>query len=102
MAWLLSIAPEETRSLDSVLRVEVVLALHNREYDKAMQVLESNCWPTYATDRQYLMTLWTQAVEAKAGAVTQLDRHRARMESPIPRNIGCNKGSKYCINYWRR
>ena len=102
MRWLLSALSnyQEARGLDPVLRLEATLLVHDQRYDEAMTLLSSNCFPTFATDRTSLMTLWTSAVEKRAGAMTELEKHVARIETPIPRNIGCNKGSKYCLNYW--
>ena len=88
-------------SLDAVLELRTILLIYQRDYDGALTILSSNCFPTYATERIDLMNLWNSAVEGKANAVTQLEKHIARTETPIPRNIGCNKGSKYCLNYWR-
>ena len=86
--------------LDAVLRLQTTIFIHTKKYDDALSILSSNCFPTYATDRSSLMSLWHSAVEAKANAVSELDKHEARAKTPIPKNIGCNKGSKYCLNYW--
>lgn len=87
-------------SLDAVLELRVILLIHQAKYDEALAILSNNCFPTYATERTDLMNLWHLAVESKANAVTQLEKHIARINTPIPRNIGCAKGSKYCTNYW--
>ena len=86
--------------IDAVSRLQVVYFNHLKQYDLSMDILSSNCFPTYASDRSTLMTLWNQAVEGKAQAVSEKDKYLARKNNPIPRNIGCNKGSKYCLNYW--
>jgi hypothetical protein len=62
--------------LDAVLRLKTTLLIYQKNYDAALNV------------------------EKKARAVSEYEKHEARMGNPIPRNIGCNKGSKYCLNYW--
>ena len=86
--------------LDAVLRLQITWLIYARKYEVALDILSSNCFPTYASDRSILMSLWNSAVEKQAGAMTEVEKYKARMESPIPRNIGCNKGSRYCLNYW--
>ena len=100
MRWLLAVAHPHTLGLDPVLKMQATLLIHDEQYDAGMAVLAGNCWPTYASERLALMSLWQKAVERKAGAVSELDKHRARRATPIPRNIGCNKGSRYCRDYW--
>lgn len=102
MVTFISNIPESLQnSLDAVLELRVILLIHQAKYDEALNILSTNCFPTYATERLDLMNLWNLAVESKANARTQLEKHIARTENPIPRNIGCYKGSKYCLNYWR-
>ena len=86
--------------LDAVVRLQAIYYNSQKKYEATMDLLSQHCFPTYATDRSYVMTLWNNAVEGQANAKTELDKHIARMEQPIPRNIGCQKGSKYCLNYW--
>ena len=99
--FITSIPENLLNSLDAVLELRVILLIHQSNYDDAMYILSNNCFPTYATERIDLMNLWNLAVVSKAKAVSQLEQHIARTENPIPRNIGCYKGSKYCLNYWR-
>lgn len=87
-------------SLDAVVRLQAILLNYQKKFDDTLILLQSHCFPTYATDRSYLMTLWNAAVEGRANAKNELEKHIARMSTPIPPNIGCNKGSKYCLNYW--
>lgn len=68
-------------------------------------MLSTNCFPTYASARLDLMNMWNSAVEgqaslAKGSSLTILEKHQARMKTPIPDNIGCQYASEYCINYW--
>ena len=100
MRWLLAVAPPQALALDPLLKMQATLLVHDGQFDEAMAILEGNCFPTYASERGTLVTLWQKAVEERAGAVSELDKHRARMATPIPRNIGCQKGSRYCLNYW--
>ena len=97
----LSVVPPALSGLDSVLKIQVMVHLSKNEFSDAMDVLSANCFPTYATDRDDLMAFWNSAAEGFSNAVTPLQKHQARMKYPIPRNIGCQKGSKYCLNYWR-
>ena len=98
-SFLESLGEAEAR-LDAVIRVMVMLANYEKDFDHSITLLSENCFPTYATDRSYLMSLWNEAVQGRAGAITDREKHNARMQNPVPRNIGCNKGSKYCLNYW--
>jgi len=92
--------PANQQKLDGFLSMKAKNDIQRGKYDDAMSVLSKNCFPTYASSRLDLMSLWNSAVEGKAGAKDALQRHRARMSTPIPDNIGCQYASEYCINYW--
>jgi len=86
--------------LDAFTTLQIKLKLQQKSYDDALNMLGSNCFPTYAKARDDLMNMWNTAVEGKAGAVSILERHQARMRNRIPDNIGCQYASEYCDNYW--
>jgi len=92
--------PSEQRELDGFLSMQVKVYINKGLFDEALAVLSKHCFPTYANSRADLMALWNTAVEGKARARNALERHRARMSTPIPDNIGCQYASEYCINYW--
>lgn len=92
--------PSNLIEIDSILRLQVTVSNYDKNYDASLSILSKHCFPTYATDRVYLMSLWTAAVEGNCGSTIELDKHRCRVANPIPQNIGCSKGSKYCLNYW--
>ena len=74
---------------DRVLDAHASLYVHDAAYEKALQLLSSNCFPTYSSDRSRLIHLWYQAhlqmEEARLGrALTRIDTVRLR------RKIGCD------------
>lgn len=95
-------------SVDALITMAVKVQLHQQQYDDAITVLGAECFPTYAKARADLMDMWNEAVEGRAAQQKQQqleqlsakERHQARMQSPIPDNIGCEYASEYCINYW--
>lgn len=95
-------------SVDALITMAVKVQLHQQQYDDAIAVLGAECFPTYAKARADLMDMWNEAVEGRAAQQKQQqleqlsakERHQARMQSPIPDNIGCEYASEYCINYW--
>jgi len=91
--------------IDAFVTMVIKDQLYQGKYEDALKELGSHCFPTYAKARSDLMAMWNQAVEGKAAQeaghkLTALERHRARMASPIPDNIGCQYASEYCLNYW--
>jgi hypothetical protein len=58
----LELVPESLTQLDSVLKVKVIVDLQNKNYNSAIATLSNNCFPTYATDRDDLMSYWNLAV----------------------------------------
>jgi len=91
--------------IDAFVTMVIKDQLYQGKYEDALKELGSHCFPTYAKARSDLMAMWNQAVEGKAAQeaghkLTALERHRARMTSPIPDNIGCQYASEYCLNYW--
>lgn len=55
--------------------------------------------------RDTLMDSWNAAQEAlaqqrKGSALTNVEKHQARVGNPIPENIGCQYASMFCANYW--
>jgi tetratricopeptide (TPR) repeat protein len=97
--------PDAHRGLDAFITLQIKFNLQNSKYDDAITLLSNNCFPTYASARLDLMNMWNSAVEgqaalAKGSSLTILEKHQARMKTPIPDNIGCQYASEYCTNYW--
>ena len=51
------------------------------------------------------MVFWNDAVMGiaqvkKGSALTNVEKHQARINNKIPDNIGCQYASEYCTNYW--
>jgi len=97
--------PEAHQGLDAFITLQIKYNLQNSKFDEAISMLSGNCFPTYASARLDLMNMWNSAVEGQASLVqgspvTILEKHQARMKTPIPDNIGCQYASEYCINYW--
>lgn len=75
------------------------LFLHNQQYSEAEALLQANCFPTFAKARDTLMSMWNEAQEGiakqkKGTELTYVEKHRARMDHPIPDNIGCQYASE--------
>eukprot|EP01038_Epipyxis_sp_PR26KG_P014959 gene14959-20124_t len=93
-------------SVDAFTTMQIKLHMNNQEYTEALSILSKNCFPTYAKARDDLMNMWNNAVVGVAqlakGSVglTNVEKHQARVKSPIPDNIGCQYASEYCTNYW--
>jgi len=97
--------PVEHRELDAFLTLQSKLYLHDQQFNEAADLLGSHCFPTFAKARDELMDMWNEAQEgiakqAKGSELTYVEKHRARMDHPIPDNIGCQYASDYCTNYW--
>ena len=98
--------PEQSRGLDGFLTLELTVLLYQKEYKQAVDILSSNCFPTFAKARDNLMSMWNRAQEGIAlvnnGGVplTPVQKHQARLNNPIPDNIGCQYASEFCANYW--
>lgn len=105
MAKFVEEVPSDHKELDSFLAMESYLYLHQAKYDDAVELLKSHCFPTFAKARDQLMAMWNSAQEGiaavkKGAPLTALEAHRARIENPIPENIGCQYASEFCSNYW--
>eukprot|EP00595_Chromulina_sp_UTEXLB2642_P002837 CAMPEP_0196761940 /NCGR_PEP_ID=MMETSP1095-20130614/1254_1 /TAXON_ID=96789 ORGANISM="Chromulina nebulosa, Strain UTEXLB2642" /NCGR_SAMPLE_ID=MMETSP1095 /ASSEMBLY_ACC=CAM_ASM_000446 /LENGTH=720 /DNA_ID=CAMNT_0042112063 /DNA_START=58 /DNA_END=2220 /DNA_ORIENTATION=- len=106
MAAFISTVPENFRWLDSFITLKVKYLIHISEYDEAKVILQSECFPTYAKARSDLMSLWNEViigqamVESQVDSLSAVEKHRIRMNDPIPKNIGCQYASEYCLNYW--
>jgi hypothetical protein len=91
--------PAEHKQLDGFLTLQSKLFLHNQQFSEAEALLNSNCFPTFAKARDTLMSMWNEAQEGiakqkKGTDLTYVEKHRARMDHPIPDNIGCQYASE--------
>lgn len=107
-AWLdqmvafMEMVPAPFRGLDAFLMLSYKVALMQRDYHQAIGILSKECFPTFAKARDDLMTSWNAAQEGLAQQakdkhqldqglpampLTAVEKHRARMASPIPDNI---------------
>mmetsp|Transcript_28353 Transcript_28353/g.62805 ORF Transcript_28353/g.62805 Transcript_28353/m.62805 type:complete len:740 (-) Transcript_28353:392-2611(-) len=90
---------------DAYVTLKIKLSLQGGRYSQALESLGGNCFPTYAKARDDLMSMWAEGVEGVAGqkkgaALSLVEKHQARMQHPVPDNIGCQYASEYCLNYW--
>jgi hypothetical protein len=90
--------PEEFHDLDAFLTMQGQVFLHKQQFTDAEALLNSHCFPTFAKARDTLMTMWNQAQEGiamqkKGAPLTYVEKHRARVDHPIPDNIGCQYAS---------
>jgi len=93
-------------TVDAFVTMEIKYYLYNSQFQKAKDLLASNCFPTYAKARSDLMSFWNTAVEGLAQQakgnvpLTYVEKHQTRLAHRIPDNIGCQYASEYCMNYW--
>jgi len=106
MDKFLNVVPQANRELDAYVLMEVNVALYyKKSYQVARDILSKNCFPTFAKARADLMVFWNDAVMGiaqvkKGSALTNVEKHQARINNKIPDNIGCQYASEYCTNYW--
>jgi hypothetical protein len=107
MQSFLVAVPEKYRQNDAYITMQVMVNLHNGEYDAAAAILGKECFPTYAKARADLMDMWNSAQEGIAqqakghgATLTNVEKHQARVRNPVPENIGCQYASEYCSTYW--
>ena len=107
MQTFLVAVPEKYRQNDAYITMQVMVNLHNAEYDAAAAILGKECFPTYAKARADLMDMWNAAQEGIAqqkkghdSTLTNVEKHQARVQHPVPENIGCQYASEYCNTYW--
>lgn len=90
---------------DAFLTLQIKSLLNAGKTVEARKILSSECFPTYAKARSDLMDLWDSsseqlAAQIKGRSLTYVEKHQARVRSPVPDNIGCQYASEYCTNYW--
>ena len=51
---------------DRVLHAQASIAVHNRQYNTAISILRSHCFPTYGSLRANLLALWWSAQKGRA------------------------------------
>ena len=107
MQAFLDAVPEKHRNIDTYITMQIKVNLRNAEYDAAANILGKECFPTYAKARSDLMDMWNEAQEGIAAQkkghdekLTNVEKHRARVDNPVPENIGCQYASEYCNTYW--
>jgi hypothetical protein len=91
--------PEQHRGIDAFITMNVKVSLNKQDFATAASVLGKECFPTYAKARDDLMAMWNQAMEglamqAKGTELTSVEKHRARVNNPVPENIGCQYASE--------
>jgi len=91
--------------VDAFVTMEIKYNINKKSYSAAQDSLSSHCFPTYAKARDDLMNMWNtvvmgEAEVAKGSALTNVEKHQARISNKIPENIGCQYASEYCTNYW--
>jgi hypothetical protein len=106
MAWFVNEVQSHnylgTNEVDAFLTMSIKVLMNDKKYDEAKVMLSSHCFPTYAKARDDLMSMWNACSEGKAelakgSKLTALEKHRARLSSPIPENIGCQYASEVCM-----
>lgn len=91
MQWFESVVPESNRGLDGFLSLQISVLLAENKNEEALEILGTNCFPTYAKARDTLMDAWNNAqmalAQQKKGDVplTNVEKHQARVNNPIDR-----------------
>ena len=78
---------------DQILSAQVSVAIYQKDYSRAIEILSSNCFPTYGADRATLIDLWNRAhydqeAEKLGHSLSIFEAHQVRMRYPVPDNIG--------------
>lgn len=98
----------EIMGLDAVLTTQTRVLLQENDYSSTLDILSSNCYPTYGRARSDLIDMWNEAVEREFAnelkidysELTKVQSHQARVNKMPPRNIGCPYADLWCMNYW--
>lgn len=105
MEWMLEQIPEELSSLDAVTTSQIKIALSKEDAETTLDILAAYCFPTYARERSDLIDMWNTAQEMLKSqqlerALSNVEKHQARVQNPPPRNIGCPYADLFCSTYW--
>lgn len=74
---------------DRVLDARASLYVNDGDYESAMRLISSHCFPTYASDRQRLINLWWAAHQQMERS--RLHRNLTRADTVrLRRRIGCD------------
>jgi hypothetical protein len=88
---------------DAFATMKIKSALNRNDNTAALEQLGSQCFPTYAKARDDLMSMWNTAsmglaAQKKGSALTYVEQHQARVNNPIPDNIGCQYASEVMMS----
>ena len=93
--------------LDNILYAQTrVYVVYLESPNDALNVLSTNCFPTYGKARENLISTWYEAKELQASqknekkSLTKIEAHDVRVNNPPTRNLGCPYASWYCETYW--
>ncbi len=97
--------PADVLTTDQVITSGIAVALFRGDYEKAISILKSNCFPTYGKARKELIAYWYRAQLMKAEKetgrpLTRWEQRQVRVGNKVPRNIGCPYAETYCDTYW--
>jgi hypothetical protein len=97
--------PESLKHTDQYLTMLVSSHINNSQFDAALDILSSECFPTYGRARSELIDYWNNAQLLKKQEELKRDLTRGeqrdlRMTAMPPRNIGCPYASTYCLTYF--
>ena len=98
-------APDAVMRTDQVITSIIKTHIYRNEPQKAIDILSSECFPTYGRTRADLIADWHKANQMKKQAeigreLTKGEAAKLRNTVPPPRNIGCPYAETYCPYYW--
>lgn len=98
--------PDRAKRTDQIITSRIYVAIYvTRDFDYAISMLKSECFPTYGKGRKDLINFWNDAHILKEAQrigrpLTRLEQRNVRVNNFPPRNIGCPYADTYCPNYW--
>jgi hypothetical protein len=67
---------------------------------KNANVLSLPSFPSSGSDQPSAAASGRALGNGEAVPLTPLEKHKARVENPVPENIGCQYAAEYCTTYW--
>ena len=87
------------KSEDKVLHARAAIAVQNKDYESAMEILSSNCFPTYGSLRALLIDLWYDAHVIKAVKENGGKNLTILQTVHLRREMGCDGDAITTTNY---
>eukprot|EP00947_MAST-08B_sp_MAST-8B-sp1_P005888 g5888.t1 len=82
--------PAHYATRDRVLHAQAALDVHNKDYEAAIKILTSECFPTYGSERQALINLWWDSKLMEAVAENGGNELTMLQTIHLRRKLGCD------------